>query len=163
MESAAEYLPDARWQCCMVHSTGTSSAMCQQPGFARSATCLKPFMRRRAETRPTEGASDHRGPARCTDEHRGRSRRAKRARDADLIRLSGHPLADDPHQQSARAHHERDPTADPYRRSLPGWPVLSQPGSTRLRYIAGTAGSTKRYMNMRPLYQPQIMQAGAVA
>ena len=35
--------------------------------------------------------------------------------------------------------------------------------AARLRYIAGTAWSTKRYMNMRPLYQPQIMQTGAVA
>jgi putative transposase len=35
--------------------------------------------------------------------------------------------------------------------------------AARLRYIAATAWSTKRYMNMRPLYQPQIMQTGAVA
>ena len=35
--------------------------------------------------------------------------------------------------------------------------------AARLRYIAGTAWSTKRYMNMRPLYQPQTMQTGAVA
>jgi transposase-like protein len=35
--------------------------------------------------------------------------------------------------------------------------------AARLRYIAGTTWSTKRYMNMRPLYQPQIMQTGAVA
>ena len=35
--------------------------------------------------------------------------------------------------------------------------------AARLRYIAGTAWSTKRYMNMRPLYQPQLMQTGAVA
>ena len=35
--------------------------------------------------------------------------------------------------------------------------------AARLRYIAGTAWSTKRYMNMRPLYQPQVMQTGAVA
>jgi len=35
--------------------------------------------------------------------------------------------------------------------------------AARLRYIAGTAWSTKRYMNMRPLYRPQIMQTGAVA
>jgi putative transposase len=31
-----------------------------------------------------------------------------------------------------------------------------------LRYIAGSAWSTKRYMNMRPLYQPQEIQTGAV-
>jgi hypothetical protein len=32
-----------------------------------------------------------------------------------------------------------------------------------LRYIAGTAWSAKCYMNMRPLYQPQVMQTEAVA
>jgi putative transposase len=31
----------------------------------------------------------------------------------------------------------------------------------RLRYIAGTAWSTKRYMNMRPLYQSRVNQPGA--
>ena len=35
--------------------------------------------------------------------------------------------------------------------------------AARLRYIAASAWSTKRYMNMRPLYQSQIMQTGAVA
>lgn len=33
--------------------------------------------------------------------------------------------------------------------------------AARLRYIAGTAWSTKRYMNMRPLYQPQFPETGA--
>jgi hypothetical protein len=32
-----------------------------------------------------------------------------------------------------------------------------------LRYIAGTAWSAKCYMNMRPLYQPQVVQTEAVA
>ena len=35
--------------------------------------------------------------------------------------------------------------------------------AARLRYIAGTAWSTKCYMNMRPLYQPQLMQTEAFA
>ena len=35
--------------------------------------------------------------------------------------------------------------------------------AARLRYIAGTAWSAKCYMNMRPLYQQQIMQTDAVA
>ena len=30
--------------------------------------------------------------------------------------------------------------------------------AARLRYIAGTAWSAKCYMNMKPLYQPQVMQ-----
>ncbi|WP_375166824.1 transposase [Bradyrhizobium sp. CCGB20] len=35
--------------------------------------------------------------------------------------------------------------------------------AARLRHIAGTAWPTKCYMNMRPLYQPQLSEAGAVA
>jgi transposase-like protein len=35
--------------------------------------------------------------------------------------------------------------------------------AARLRYIAGTAWSAKCYMNMRPLYQPQVTQTEAVA
>jgi putative transposase len=33
--------------------------------------------------------------------------------------------------------------------------------AARLRYIAGTTWSTKRYMNMRPLYAPQFSETGA--
>jgi putative transposase len=35
--------------------------------------------------------------------------------------------------------------------------------AARLRYIAGSAWSAKRYMNMRPLYQMQFNRTGAVA
>jgi hypothetical protein len=35
--------------------------------------------------------------------------------------------------------------------------------AARLRYIAGSAWSAKCYMNMRPLYQPQVTQTEAVA
>ena len=35
--------------------------------------------------------------------------------------------------------------------------------AARLRYVAGSAWSAKRYINMRPLYQLQINQTGAVA
>ena len=34
--------------------------------------------------------------------------------------------------------------------------------AARQRYIVGTAWSTKCYMNMRPLYQPQLRQTEAV-
>jgi hypothetical protein len=30
-------------------------------------------------------------------------------------------------------------------------------------YSTGTASLTKRYMDMRPLYQPHLMQTGAIA
>ena len=77
-----------------------------------------------------QGTSDRRRPAGRQDEHRRRSRRAQRPRDADLLRLPRHPLAEDPHQQSARADHERDPAANPRRRRVPRRPILPQPGSS---------------------------------
>ena len=40
--------------------------------------------------------------------------------------------------------------------ALPDDPSCFHLAAARLRYIAGTAWSTKRYMNMRPLYQPQV-------
>jgi len=46
---------------------------------------------------------------------------------------------------------------------LERFPTASHASTWRLRYIAGTAWSAKCYMNMRPLYQPQVMQTEAVA
>ena len=45
-------------------------------------------------------------------------------------------------------------------------PTASHASTWRPRgcgYIAATAWSAKCYMNMRPLYQPQLMQTEAVA
>src|ERR1700758_5765327 len=52
----------------------------------------------------------------------------ERSVSADLLRLPGHPLAEDPHQQPTRADHERNPSADAGCRSISGRPVLSEPG-----------------------------------
>src|ERR1700751_741639 len=46
----------------------------------------------------------------------------ERSVSADLLRLPGHPLAEDPHQQPTRADH------DAGCRSISGRPVLSEPG-----------------------------------
>src|SRR6476469_7500076 len=75
-----------------------------------------------------KGARHRRRPAHRQDEHGGRSRRAERVRNAHLLRLPGHPLAEDTHQQPARADHARDSSADPCRWSIPRRPVMPQPG-----------------------------------
>ena len=46
-ESAAEYLPEARWHAAWCISIAMCSAMCRPPGSARSATCSRPFTPRR--------------------------------------------------------------------------------------------------------------------
>ncbi len=62
------------------------------------------------------------------DEHGCRSRRAERLRDADLLCLPGHPLAEDSYQQPAGADHEGDSPEDPCCWSVPRRPVMPQPG-----------------------------------
>ena len=113
MESAAEYLPDARWQRCMVHfyrnifSHVPATKVREVNEHAQS----HPFPGEPQRSRP-QGPRDRRRPAGRPDEHRGRSGRAQRPRDADLLRFSRHPLAQDPHQQPARTDHARDPSTD---------------------------------------------------
>src|SRR4029077_15803434 len=86
-----------------------------------------PFPGEPQRSRP-QGPRDRRRPAGRPDEHRGRSGRAQRPRDADLLRFSRHPLAQDPHQQPARTDHARDPSTDSCCRCIPRWPVMPQAG-----------------------------------
>jgi putative transposase len=119
-ESAAEYLPEARWQRCMVHfyrnvfSHVPATRVREVSHTAQGDPCSGEPGRCRAK-----GASDHRWVARRQDEYGGRSRRALCGRDTHLLRLPGYPLAEDTNQQSARADHERDSPTDPSCWSVP--------------------------------------------
>ena len=59
----------------------------------------------------------------------------------------------------------REPSAGPtwYVGAFPDGQSCLNLAAARLRHIAGSAWSTKRYMNMQPLYQSQAVQTGAVA
>ena len=64
------------------------------------------------------------------------------------------------HQQPAGS---RSRTDNPCLGAFPDGQSCLNLAAARLRYIVGTAWSTKCYMNMWPLYQPQLMQTEAVA
>ena len=125
-------------------------------GPARSGACRKPsrkFLATRRSVKPKTVPQD---------EHGGRSRRAERVSKLSPTRRFGHPLAEDPDNIRSSGSCER--SADgPVSLGVPRRPVLPQPRGRALRYIVGSAWSTKCYMNMRPLYQPQLMQTEAVA
>ena len=92
---------------------------------------------------------------------------------ADLVEQSVHETLtyyafpdihwQNPHQQSSRADHERQSAAEHV--SLELSPIASRASTWRQRgYVTSPAAwSAKCYMNMRPLYQPQLMQTEAVA
>ena len=75
-----------------------------------------------------------------------------------LLRLPGGALAADSHQQPARAHPARDPAAHPRRGRPDGQSALNL-AAARLRHIAGTAWSTKRYLNIELLKDQQMRGA----
>jgi putative transposase len=128
-ESAAVYLPEARWQRCMVHFYRNVFSHVPATKVREVSHMLKAIHAQESrDAADRKAARDRRRPAHRQDEHGGRSRRAERVRNAHLLRLPGHPLAEDTHQQPARADHARDSSADPCRWSVPRRPVMPQPG-----------------------------------
>src|SRR5271154_4066614 len=101
-------------------------------------------------------------------------RASKMSKAADLVEQSVHETLTyyafpDIHWQKIRTNNPLERIMREIRRrtrvvgAFPDGQSCLNLAAARLRYIAGTAWSTKRYMNMRPLYQPQVMQTGAVA
>ena len=106
-------------------------------------------------TRPTEGARDRRRPTCCADEHR-----------SDLVERSLYEtltydafpdiMQKDPNQQARgimREIRRRTRVGGACPDGSPAKPGRSPAALNRLNRM-----STKRYMNMRPLYQPKVMQ-----
>ena len=163
-ESAAEYLPDAQWQRCMVH-------------FYRNVFSHVPATRVREVS--------HMLKAIHAQESRDAADRKARAIVEDLRAAKMHTAADlvergvsetltyyafpDIHWQKIRTNNPLERIMKEIRRrtrvvgAFPDGQSCLNLAAARLRYIAGTAWSAKCYMNMRPLYQPQVPQTGAVA
>ena len=164
IESAAEYLPEARWQRCMVHFYRNVFSHVPATKVRDVATCSKPFMHRRAARQLSR-----------RQERSSRSLRAcKMSKAADLVEQAVHETLTyyafpDIHWQKIRTNNPLERIMREIRRrtrvvgAFPDGQSCLNLAAARLRYIAASAWSTKRYMNMRPLHQSQVMQTGAVA
>ena len=128
VESIDEFLPDARWQRCVVHFYRNVFSHVPAAKVREVSHMLKAIHAQ--ETRATAAAKAsavvdelrrQRYGARCGP------RRRPRPRDPDLLRLSGLPLDQDPNQQPARADHARDPATNPRGRGVPRRSALPQP------------------------------------
>jgi putative transposase len=164
LESVAEYLPEARWQRCMVH-------------FYRNVFSHVPASKVREVSHMLKAI--HAQESREAAEKKAKAivenlRSSKMRKAADLVEQSVHEnLAyytfPDVHWQKIRTNNPLERIMRDIRRrtrvvgAFPDGQSCLNLAAARLRYVAGTAWSAKRYMNMQPLYQPQIMQTGAVA
>ena len=161
-ESAAEYLPEARWQRCMVH-------------FYRNVFCHVPATRVREvshmlkaiHAQETRQAADRKASTVIDVLREARMGAAAELVGSSVQETLTYYAFPDIHWQKIRTNNPLERIMKEIRRrtrvvgAFPDGRSCLNLAAARLRYIAGTAWSTKRYMNMRPLYQSQVNQPGA--
>jgi putative transposase len=164
VESAGEYQPDAVWQRCVVH-------------FYRNIFSHVPATKVRDVAHMLKAI--HAQESRQAAEQKARTiiadlRASKMSKAAELVEQAVNETLTyyafpDIHWQKIRTNNPLERIMREIRRrtrvvgAFPDGQSCLNLAAARLRYIAASAWSTKRYMNMRPLYQSQIMQTGAVA
>ena len=164
VESAAEYLPEASWQRCVVH-------------FYRNVFSHVPASRVREVSHMLKAI--HAQESRDTAEKKANAiiadlRAVKMSKAADIVELAFQQTLTyynfpDIHWQKIRTNNPLERIMREIRRrtrvvgAFPDGQSCLNLAAARLRYVAGSAWSAKRYMNMRPLYQMQSNYAGAVA
>ena len=164
VESVAEYLPDARWQRCMVH-------------FYRNVFSHVPSARVREISHMLKAI--HGQESRVSAEAKAMAviddlRRQKLTRAAELVEegidetLTFYSFPDS-HWIKIRTNNPLERIMREIRRrtrvvgAFPDGQSCLNLAAARLRHIAGSQWSTRRYMNMDPLYAEEISTGGAVA
>src|SRR5215217_6651388 len=164
VESISEYLPQARWQRCVVHFD--RNIFSHVP-----ATKIRDVSHRLKAIHAQENRAAAEAKANAVVEE---LRDLRMARAAELVETHvGETLTyyafPDCHWIKLRTNNPLERIMREIRRrtrvvgAFPDGQSCLNLAAARLRYIAGTAWSAKCYMNMRPLYQPQIVQTEAVA
>src|SRR3984885_7275943 len=163
-ESAAEHLPEARWQRCMVHFYRNVFSHVPATKVREVSHMLKAI-----HAQESREAADRKAQTIVED-----LRVAKMHTAADLVERNvsetlTYYAFPDIHWHKIRTNNPLERIMREIRRrtrvvgAFPDGQSCLNLAAARLRYIAGTAWSSKCYMNMRPLYQPQVPQTGAVA
>ena len=131
MESAAEYLPDARWQRCMVHFYRNVFSHVPATRVREVSHMLKAI-----HAQENRDAADRKARAIVEDLRAARMNAAANLIERSVSETLTYYAFPDihwqkiSHQQSPRADHERDTTAHPRRWCIPRWPIMPQPGGS---------------------------------
>jgi len=164
VESIADYLPDARWQRCMVHFYRNVFSHVPSAKVREISHMLKAIhaqeSRQAAQEKATTVVED--------------LRRQKLGKAAELIEthidetLSYYSFPDS-HWLKIRTNNPLERIMKEIRRrtrvvgAFPDGQSCLNLAAARLRHIAGSQWSTRKYMNMDPLYAEQTSTHGAVA
>src|SRR3954463_15693679 len=164
LESVADFLPEARYQRCMVHFYRNVFSHVPSTRVREVSHMLKAI-----HAQESREAADTKAKAIVDD-----LRASKMSKAADLVEQAVHETLTyygfpDIHWQKIRTNNPLERIMKEIRRrtrvvgAFPDGQSCLNLAAARLRHIAGTTWSAKCYMNMRPLYQQQISETEAVA
>ena len=164
VESVADFLPEARYQRCMVHFYRNVFSHVPSTRVREVSHMLKAI-----HAQESREAADKKAQAIVED-----LRATKMGKAADLVEPAVHETLTyygfpDIHWQKIRTNNPLERIMKEIRRrtrvvgAFPDGQSCLNLAAARLRHIAGTTWSAKCYMNMRPLYQQQQSETEAVA
>jgi transposase-like protein len=164
VESVADFLPEARYQRCMVHFYRNVFSHVPSTRVREVSHMLKAI-----HAQESREAADKKAQAIVED-----LRATKMGKAADLVEQAVHETLTyygfpDIHWQKIRTNNPLERIMKEIRRrtrvvgAFPDGQSCLNLAAARLRHIAGTTWSAKCYMNMRPLYQQQQSETEAVA
>src|ERR1700726_160619 len=164
VESVADFLPEARYQRCMVHFYRNVFSHVPSTRVREVSHMLKAI-----HAQESREAADNKAQVIIGD-----LRASKMVKAADLVEQAVHETLTyygfpDIHWQKIRTNNPLEGIMKEIRGrtrvvgAFPDGQSCLNLAAARLRYIAGTTWSAKCYMNMQPLYQQDLSETEAVA
>lgn len=164
VESIADYLPDARWQRCMVHFYRNVFSHVPSTKVREISHMLKAI-----HAQESRAAAQEKADAVIAELRRQKLPRAAQLIEDSIDETLSYYAFPDPHWRKIRTNNPLERIMKEIRRrtkvvgAFPDGQSCLNLAAARLRHIAGSKWSTRKYMNMTPLFAEQTSTNGAVA
>ena len=162
LESVAEYLPDARWQRCTVHFYRNVFSHVPATKVRKVAHMLKAIHAQESRDTATQKAE-----AVVVELRRQRMHKAAELVEEKIQETLSYYEFPDSHWRKIRTNNPLERLMKEIRRrtkvvgAFPDGKSCLNLAAARLRHVAGTEWSTRRYMNMQPLNEMKMEIEGA--
>lgn len=164
VESIADYLPDARWQRCMVHFYRNVFSHVPSTKVREISHMLKAI-----HAQENREAAQEKAATVVEDLRRQKLGKAAELIETHIDETLSYYSFPDSHWLKIRTNNPLERIMKEIRRrtrvvgAFPDGQSCLNLAAARLRHIAGSQWSTRKYMNMAPLYAEQTSTHGAVA
>jgi len=164
VESIADYLPEARWQRCMVHFYRNVFSHVPSTKVREISHMLKAI-----HAQESRQAAQEKTDVVIVELRRQRLTRAAKLIEESIGETLTYYAFPDGHWRKIRTNNPLERIMKEIRRrtkvvgAFPDGQSCLNLAAARLRHIAGSHWSTRKYMNMAPLYAEKISTSGAVA